>query len=512
MFDVKKYERVKKFFTGYLTHTKGKHAGKPFKLLNWQDDILKQIYGNVDENGKRIVKTCYIQIPKKNGKSEFAAGLALYHLLADGEIGGEVYSAAVDRNQASIVFNVAAQMVRANRTLRKRLQIRDSTKRIRYLKTSSVYKVLSSDSKSKHGLNISAAIIDELHAFPNRELFDVLTQGASDAREQPITIIITTAGNNKYSVCYEVYKYAKKVKNETVKDSSFLSVIYEPDNDDDWESEKTWKKVNPSIGQTISIDGLRSAYNKAKEIPSMLSSFQQLRLNMWVSNKEHIWIDQKHWLKNKDSEYPNLLGKKCYAGLDLASTIDIAAFVAVFFEDDRYFVKSMFWIPSENLIERVKRDKVPYDVWLRDGWIKTTEGNIIDYDVIKRDILEFTKDYQVEQINFDRWNAHSISQNLSDARLSVVGFGQGFASLSSPTKDLTNLTMQGKIVNENPVLNWMSGNMVLKQDAAGNVKPDKQKSAEKIDGMVALVMALDASVRHSGKRSSVYDNRGVIQL
>lgn len=499
-------------FIGHLKHTKGKWAGVPFTLLPWQrDEIVRPLFGTLN-NGTRQYRTAYVEIPKKNGKSELAAGIALKLLFADNEPGAEIYSAAGDKDQASIVFNVAAQMVRQSPALMHRCKIIDSQKRIVVPKTASLYRALSADAFTKHGFNVHGVIFDELHAQPNRELWDVLTLGAGDARTQPLTFAITTAGYDRNSICWEQHEYALKVLKGIVEDPTFLPVVYAAEETDDWEDEMIWKKANPSLGHTLDIERIREAYRKAKETPALQNAFRRLRLNQWTQ-QETRWVDISAWDATAGISVPeNLKGRHCYAGLDLASTTDIAALALAFPGDGVFEVVMRFWIPEENMRERVKRDRVPYDVWVRQGLIHATPGNVIDYGAIKHTIKTLATDFEIKEIAFDRWGAVQISQDLDAEGFTMVPFGQGYASMSGPTKELLNLVLSKKLRHGgNPVLRWMADNMVVKQDPAGNVKPDKSKSTQKIDGMVALVMALDRAMRHQNV-GSVYDERGILTL
>ena len=500
-------------FIERLKHTKGKWAGVPFTLLPWQrDEIIRPLFGTLRSDGTRQYRTAYVEIPKKNGKSELAAGIALKLLFADKEPGAEIYSAAADRDQASIVFNVAAQMVRQSPALMGRCKIIDSQKRIVIPKTGSFYRVLSSDAFTKHGFNVHGVIFDELHAQPNRELWDVLTLGAGDARTQPLTFAITTAGYDRNSVCWEQHEYALKVLKGIIQDPTFLPVVYAAEEADDWEDEAVWKKANPSLGHTLDIERIREAYRKAKEMPALQNAFRRLRLNQWTQ-QETRWADISAWDATAGIVAPeNLKGRHCYAGLDLASTMDIAALALVFPGDGVFEVVMWFWIPEENMRERINRDRVPYDVWVRQGLVQATPGNVIDYGAIKHTIKTLAAEFEIQEIAFDRWGAVQISQDLDAEGFTMVPFGQGFASMSGPTKELLNLVLSKKFRHGgNPVLRWMADNMVVKQDPAGNVKPDKSKSTQKIDGMVALIMALDRAMRHQ-ETGSVYDQRGIRTL
>ncbi|MFM0611736.1 terminase large subunit [Streptococcus suis] len=512
-YDKAKADRAVTFINN-LSHTKGKWAGKRFDLLPWQEQIVRDLFGIVKEDGNRQFLTAYIEIPKKNGKSELAAAIALYLLYADNEASAEVYGAACDRNQASIVFDVAKQMVQMSRPLEKRSKIMGATKRIVNYSNAGFYQVLSAETGTKHGLNVSGLVFDEIHAQPNRHLYDVLTKGSRDAREQPLFFIITTAGTDRNSICYELHTKALDILNGRKKDTSFYPVVYGLSDEDDWNDEANWLKANPSLGHTIGIDRVREAYQQALDNPAEENVFKQLRLNMWTSSSV-AWIPEHVYAKGNDPiQYDSLRGRSCYAGLDLSSTSDITAFVLVFpprFEEENYIVLPFFWLPEDTLELRCRRDHVLYDVWERQGYIKTTEGNVVHYGFIEKFIEDLSEIYHIKEIAYDRWNATQMVQNLEGMGLTMVPFGQGYKDMSPPSKELYKLMMEGKIQHGgHPVLKWMGQNVVMRQDPAGNIKPDKEKSVEKIDGIVALIMGLDRCIRHQTDEGSVYDERGIL--
>ncbi|HFI0057096.1 TPA: terminase large subunit [Streptococcus suis] len=514
-YDKAKADRAVTFINN-LSHTKGKWAGKRFDLLPWQEQIVRDLFGIVKEDGNRQFLTAYIEIPKKNGKSELAAAIALYLLYADNEASAEVYGAACDRNQASIVFDVAKQMVQMSRPLEKRSKIMGATKRIVNYSNAGFYQVLSAETGTKHGLNVSGLVFDEIHAQPNRHLYDVLTKGSGDAREQPLFFIITTAGTDRDSICYELHTKALDILNGRKKDTSFYPVVYGLSDEDDWNDEANWRRANPSLGHTIGIDRVREAYQQALDNPAEENVFKQLRLNMWTSSSV-AWIPEHVYAKGNDPiQYENLKGRSCYAGLDLSSTSDITAFVLVFpprFEEENYIVLPYFWLPEDTLELRCRRDHVLYDVWERQGYIKTTEGNVVHYGFIEKFIEDLSEIYHIKEIAYDRWNATQMVQNLEGMGLTMVPFGQGYKDMSPPSKELYKLMMEGKIQHGgHPVLKWMGQNVVMRQDPVGNIKPDKEKSVEKIDGIVALIMGLDRCIRHQTDEGSVYDERGILSF
>ncbi|HOX23564.1 MAG TPA: terminase large subunit, partial [Elusimicrobiales bacterium] len=466
----------------YLTHVKGEWAGMPFKLERWQREIVRTLFGWKRPNGTRRYRTCYIEIPRKNGKSSLCAGLALYLLMADREPSAEVYSAAADREQASIIFDIAKSMVAVSNELNIRLKV--FRKAIAYNKAMSSYKVLSADAYTKHGLNAHGIIFDELHAQPNRELWDVLAT-STGARTQPLTVAITTAGFDRNSICWELHEYARRIKEGVIEDDSFLPVIYAAEEGDDWRDPNTWRKANPNIGVSISEDYLKRECAKAENVPAYENTFRRLHLNQWTQ-QESRWLPMAAWESCGGQVIPEMLkGKPCYAGLDLSSTTDITALVLAFPVDGMVKLLSYFWIPGDNLLERAKRDHAPYDLWVKQGLIYATDGNVIDYSFIVAKITELRKQYALKEIAFDRWGAAKIVQELTELGDTVVPFGQGFASMSGPSKELLRLVLAGKLQHGgNPVLRWMADNAVAKTDPAGNIKPDKAKSTQRIDGIV----------------------------
>ena len=504
-------------FIESLCHTKGTWARKPFELIDWQEQIIRDIFGTLKPNGYRQFNTAYIEIPKKQGKSELAAAVALLLTCGDGEERAEVYGCAADRQQASIVFNVAADMVRMCPALSKRVKILDSQKRLIYQPTGSIYQVLSADVGNKHGFNTHGVVFDELHTQPNRKLFDVMTKGSGDARMQPLYFLITTAGNDTKSICYEIHQKAQDIIEGRKIDHTFYPVIYGADESDDWTDPKVWKKANPSLGITVGIDKVKDACESAKQNPGEENAFRQLRLNQWVKQAVR-WMSMEKWDKCEFAvSEDDLEGRVCYGGLDLSSTTDITAFVLVFppeEDTDKYIILPYFWIPEDNLDLRVRRDHVPYDVWERQGYLQTTEGNVVHYGYIEKFIERLGERFNIREIAFDRWGAVQMVQNLEGMGFTVVPFGQGFKDMSPPTKELMKLVLEQRIAHGgHPVLRWMMDNIFIRTDPAGNIKPDKEKSTEKIDGAVATIMALDRAIRCGNDNGeSVYDRRGLLFL
>lgn len=513
-YDKNKADRAVTFIEN-LCHTKGKWAGKRFWLLPWQEQLIRDIFGIVKTDGNRQFRTAFVEICKKVGKSELAAAIALYLLYADNEPSAEVYGAAADRQQASIVFDVARQMVEMSPALMKRSKLMSATKRIVNYGNAGFYQVLSAEVGSKHGFSISGLVFDEIHTQPNRQLYDVLTKYSSDARQNPLHFIITTAGNDRNSIAFELHTKAIDILEGRRVDPTFYPVVYGLKDDEDWEDEANWYKVNPSLGYTVDIERLRDAYREAKQNPADEITFKWLRMNMWVSSTTS-WIPDAIFMKGNEPIDMRLLeGRDCYAGLDLSSTGDITALVLIFpprNSDDKYILVPYFWVPEETIPQRVKANSVPYDIWEKQGHLMATEGNVIHYDFIEKFIRDLAEKYHILEIAVDRWNATHMIQNLEDAGFTMVPFGQGFASMSTPTKEFYRLLMEGQIIHAgHPVLRWMAGNVVIETDAAENIKVTKAKSKEKIDGIVASIMALDRCLRNQSEpQGSVYDERGLL--
>lgn len=514
-YDKKKADRAVTFIEN-LCHTKGKWAGTPFWLLPWQEQLIRDIFGIVKPDGNRQFRTAFVEICKKVGKSELAAAVALYLLYADNEPSAEVYGAAADRQQASIVFDVAKQMVEMSPALMKRSKLMAATKRIVNYGNAGYYQVLSAEVGGKHGFSVSGLVFDEIHTQPNRQLYDVLTKGSSDARQNPLHFIITTAGNDRHSIAYELHTKAVDILEGRRVDPTFYPVVYGLKDDEDWEDEANWYKVNPSLGYTVDIERLRDAYHEAKQNPADEITFKWLRMNMWVSSTT-AWIPDAIYMRgNEPIDMDALEGRDCYAGLDLSSTGDITALVLMFPPRDmteKYIVLPFFWVPEDTIPRRVKANSVPYDVWEKQGHILATEGNVIHYDFIEKFIYDLAEKYHILEIAVDRWNATQMIQNLEGEGFTIVPFGQGFSSMSAPTKEFYRLLMEGQIIHGgHPVLRWMAGNVVIDTDPAGNIKVTKAKSKEKIDGIVAAIMALDRCIRQEGQSGSVYDERGLLLI
>lgn len=530
------------FIQTLCTHTKGQWAGVRFDLLKWQWLPTWRMFGTCRPDGNRQYRNLYCEVPKKNGKSEWGAALALKMLVADGEIGAEVYSAASDISQAALVYNVAAQMVRNSQVLSKRLKIIDSRKRIIDYQTNSFYQVLSSEAFTKHGINPSAIIFDELHAQPTRELWDTLTEGTDYARSQQLVFAITTAGiYDQNSICWEVREHARQLIEGMIEDSTTLPVIYAIDKKEDkkkptkvfcgmskprlvkshkikadWENPQFWKLVNPSIGHIFTADKIKADLNKVKQQPARLNNFLRFRLNIWVNQIDR-WIDM-HAFDDCIGEIDpgKLLKRKCYGGLDLASVNDLTALSLVFPPEkpnEKWQMIVKCYVPEDSIVRRTKEHKVNYIMWRDAGYITATPGNVTDYNFILADILNADKIYNLRELAYDPYSAHQIATELdNDHGITMVEHRQGYLSMSEPSKNFEKKILSGELLaDKNPVLRWCVDNLVITEDAAGNIKPVKNKAREKIDAAVAAIMALGRAVLHFDE-SSVYEKRGLRSL
>ena len=569
MFSQYHADRAVKFFAG-LKHTKGQWAGTPFRLMEWQaEEIIKPLFGTIEEVGE-VVKThrkpeycgriivecdvqgdefgdivyyrdnkridaliigkntallkptrqyrkCYVEIPKKNGKSEIAAGIALFLLFADDEASAEVYGAATDRDQASIVFDVARGMVEQSPALTTRCKIIDSRKRIAHT-NGSFYRVLSAEAHSKHGYSIHGVVFDELHAQPNRDLYDVLTLGSGSARRQPLFFFITTAGYDRNSICWEVHEYARQIISGSLKDSRFLAVHYGADEKDDWTDEKTWRKVNPSIGEIVKVEDLRAECTEAMASPALQNTFRRLRLNQWTQQASR-WIDMILWDEQAGAvNEEEFIGRECHGALDVSSVSDFTCWVLAFPWDDSNDVDFLFrfWCPEDKIFDKRNKYAAQYQAWARSGQIMTTPGSAIDKSFIKKQILEDAKKFNLIDLNVDALFqgydiAMELAQELGEDR--VIAMRQGFVSYAAPMKDFEERLLKKQLHHGgHPVARFCADNVVIATDAAGNYKPDKANSQAKIDGIVCMVMALDRLGRRKANPVSVYEEHGLIAI
>jgi len=504
-------------FFSLLKHSKGEWAGRPVILEPWQQFHLAMLFGWKRADGTRRFRTSYLEVARKNGKTTEAAGVGLYLMVADGEPGAEIYSAATIREQARQSHSEAVRMVKSSPALGSR--VRPYRDNLHIVDTASKFEPLGADADTIDGLNVHGAIVDEVHAHKTRDTWDKL-ETATGSRRQPLMFAITTSGYDRQSLCFQLHEYTAKILSGVVEDDSFFGIIYTLDDDDlaqpdGWANEAAWPKANPNLGVSKKWDDMRRKAKRAHEMPAALNAFLRLELDIWTQS-ETKWINLPRWQAcGQAVDADGLRGRICYGGLDLSSNTDVTAWVLVFppqKEGEPYMVLPRFFIPEEAMLQRSRRDRVPYDVWVRQGYITSTPGDVIDYDFVLAQIDADAQSYDVQEIAFDRWGATQIQAILQDKGGAdwLVQFGQGFASMSPPTKELEKLYLSGRLAHGgNPVLTWMADNLVVRTDPAGNIKPDKERSREKIDGVVAMIMALDRALRHQPRGRSVYEDRGL---
>lgn len=504
-FSEERAARAVKFFEAHCRHTKGRFYGRPFILSPFQRNIIWEVFGRVDENGFRLIRAVYIEIPKKNGKSELAAGVALKLLFADDEPGAEVYGAAADRDQASIVFDVASQMVRMDPALLRAAGgsrgVIDSRKRIIFPRNNSFYRVLSSDVAGKHGFNTHACIFDEVHAQADMRLWEVLTFGAGAMRTQPLTFAITTAGiPGESPVAEMLHEEAVQILSGVAPcPDSFYPVMYAAPPDADWTDEEVWRACNPAYGDFLNPASVREEFDRAQRRVSEQNSFRRLRLNQWVQQEKR-WFSLDDWDKCAGSlDIAELKRKPCYAGIDLSATRDITALVLVWLDGNSVFHwLPYFWVPRDTLSERSKIEAEKYRLWAEKGYITLTDGRAINPRAVFDKLLELRKEVTIQQISADKTFALQLMQDLGDNGFTVADFPQGYAHYNEPCKALEDALAEGRVRHGgNPVLRWMADNITIREDNMGRimpVKPKRMQSTKRIDGIVAGIMAMSRAL------------------
>lgn len=508
-FDQDEVDRVVDFAARFCSHQKGEWANTPLILDSWQiNDIIAPLFGTRREDGTRQYRQCIAFLPRKQGKSTLAVLVALYCLFCDGEQGGEVVCAASDASQAAIVFDIAKDMVLASPALRKRCKV--YRRSIVVPSTKSVFRVLSSDAASKHGMNCSAIIYDETHAWKSAEMYEVL-HTSTGARRQPLEFMISTAGTyDPNSLAWHLYTYAKGCKDGSINDPSTLACIYEAPADADYREPKTWKLANPALGKSVKLEFLEREAKRAEAQPSSENTFRRLHLGQWPQQVTR-WLKIEDWNACKVDAMPDLTGLRCVAALDLSTTTDVSALCLAFLlPDERIFLLPRFWIPEAKL--KNTRDGAPYARWAKDGHLITTPGNVVDYAFIRSAILALAKQYDIKEIRYDAWNATQLCTQLAEEDgLTMTQMRQGYKSISFPAKELERRIIARTIAHMgNPVMDWMVGNVAIRTDPAGNIKPDKSKSTARIDGVVASVMAISGLL--ATEQRSVYEGRGLLTV
>ena len=499
-YDSEAAERIVKFFALYIPHTTGPQAGQPFGLLEWQKEILRKLFGwKRKSDGYRRFRKLFLEIPKKNGKSTLSAGLALYLTGFDGEFNAKVFCAATEKEQAKIVFDEAKTMVELSENLAEVFEVVKNC--ITCVETKSTFVPVSSDTKGRHGANISGCVFDEIHALKDAELYEVLTRGSGAARKQPLYIAITTAGSDKNSICYSEYEHAKEVIEDEKIDEQLLAYIFEPDKTDDWRDPRVWAKVNPSMGAIISEEFLAQECKLAKQNPRNENTFRKLHLNQWLSQVTR-WFSMEDWERcGEVYGEKELLGKLCFGGLDLSSTLDLAAFDLMFPEDEKTSLLSYLFMPEERIGEAEKRDGVPYSKWVAQGHLIATPGNVIDYDVILGVMENANTIFSLQDIGFDPWNATKLVTDATKKGLKMVPVSQNFGGINSAAKEFERRLMAGTLRhNRNPVLTWNADNIEVRTGPGGVIAPNKpaQRAGrqKRIDGIVAGIIAMDRVIRN----------------
>ena len=519
-FDREAADHVLEFFPTYLRHSKGRWAGEAFELEPWQEFILWELFGWYRKDGRRRFREGYLEVARKNGKTTFLAGIGLYMLVGDGEPGAEVFTAATKKDQAKIMHEEAIRMVRKSPDLSGALETFRNN--ISDPMTESKYEPLGADSKTMDGLNIHCALVDELHAHPSGDLYNILNTGTG-ARRSPLVLAITTAGDDPTSFCYAQRDYSEAVVRGHIEDAAFFGLVFSLDEADDWKDATTWSKANPNLGVTIDAEELGDAIAQARQSPSKQNATRRRRLNQWTRATTR-YLDLAAWDACAGELMPKQLedlhhGDLCFGGLDLSTTEDVTAFVALFppAEADGFWdVLCRFWLPEEDLADRVRRTRVPWDQWATDGWLTLTEGRTVDYRQVREDIGRLLEPYSPGEVGFDPWNATETSRELAESGLDVVKVPQTFAHLSAPTKLLEKLVLSGKLRHGgNPMLRWMADNLEVREyeGALRPVKPGSKMAHKKVDGMVALIIALNrASAGFEPEPESVYERRGIRSL
>jgi len=482
-------QRVVRFFEEYLRHYQGAWAGKPFMLAPWQRDYVVTLFGWLRPDGTRRYRESVLFVPRKNGKTALTSGIALYLLGCDREPGAQIYCAAYTQDQATLLYNNAVAMVEQSRRLRRHLTPIESRARIIHTASRSVFRAIPADYRGAHGFSAHGVLFDELHTQRTRDLYDAL-KSSMGARRQPLMVSMSTAGYNQASLCYELWTYARSVRDGTISAPHFLPCIYEVLEGVDWQDEEVWKKANPNLGQSISLEFLREEYQNALKRPGYENVFRRFYLNQWVG-QETRWLSLEDWDACR-GELPDVQWRPCYLGVDLSATTDLTAIAAAWpLEDDRVALKLWFFVPGKTAAYREQFDGVPYQTWQQQGYVTLSGEKSIQYDQVAQFVLELSQRYNVCEVAMDPWHAQQVIQQLKSEHLTVVEHRQGYASMSAPSKEFERRILERRLLHDgNPVMRWMVGNVAISQDPAGNIKPNKERSGDRIDGVVAAIMAV----------------------
>jgi len=511
IFVPEKAEYVIEFIETQCSHVKGKLARQPVLLEDWQKAFIGCAFGwlTPDQESRRYTEIFFF-VPRKNGKSVLCACIGNYMFFCDNEHGAEIYAAAAEKEQASLVWNMAKQQILYNEDMEKNCKIGNASRVILDETDGSFFKPISADADTKHGFNPSCVLFDELHAQKKPDLVDVLETGMG-ARSQPLFISLTTSDYERPSICNTKYDYATKVRDKVINDPRFLPVIYEATREDDWTDPVVWAKANPNLGVSVSLDFLKRECDKAKQSAAYQNTFKRLYLDI-RTEQDIKWILLEDWDKCVgDISLDDLRGKKCYAGLDLSSVSDLTAFVMYFPEYAALW--GQYYVPRETAKRRKEKNRVAYIDWAAKNHMVLTPGDAADYDLIRAEINKFGEIYDIQSIGIDRWQSNQIQHQLVGDGFEMIPFGQGFGSMSGPTKEFERKLITKDLVHfGHPVLRWCASNVSVEKDAADNMKPSKKSSAEKIDGIVAAIMALGVSMLEPEPKPSVYETRGILEI
>jgi phage terminase large subunit-like protein len=496
-------------FEELLVHTKGRYARAPFILAGWQrEEIIEPIFGWVQwsdeyERWVRVYRSVWIEIARKNGKSELLAAIALILLAFDDEEGAEIYGAAKDRDQARKVFDVAARMVELSATLRRRLRVLQQAKRIVYEPTGSFYEAIAADAPGNLGHNPHGVVFDEVLTQPDGELWGVLEEGMG-TREQPLMVGATTAGNDPASFAAQEHDECVKILADPSIDPRRYVYIRNVPKDADWQDEANWYIANPALGDFLSVESLRIESMAAKRSLRKQNRFRQFKLNQWVQQLNR-WLDQDEWDASAGIVVEaDLAGRRCFGGIDLSQTRDLTALAWIFPPDEPIGAWKHLWrhfTPESNVESLRTRTVGLVDEWIRDGWLSVTEGNVVDYEAFITQVDEDATKFGPVEVGYDPWGpAPAIVQRLQDdGGLTMVPVRQGYATMSAPTKQLERLLLQSLYHHGgNPIVRWQADNITIRTDPAGNIKPDKERSGDKIDGIVADITGMERALRHEG--------------
>lgn len=525
-FDIDAAEYAIEFFETFLFLADGEFDGKPFILEGWQQFILANLYGWMGKDGFRRFRTAYIEIGKGNGKSPLAGGVGIFGLFADGEAGAEVYSAAVTKEQAGILFRDAEIMVDKSPHLRTR--IRKNRNNLSVPKTNAFFRPISSEKRGLDGKRVHVALIDELHEHPTPIVVQKMRAGTK-GRRQAIIFEITNSGYDRQSICYQHHDYSLKVLENIIPNDSWFAYVCmldpcdkcraegrdQPNTKckacDQWTDEKVWIKANPNLGVSIQLKYLREQVAEAQGMPAQENIVRRLNFCAWTEQSVR-WMPMDMWdlCAGELIDPESLVGELCYGGLDLASTSDLAPLVLYF--PAHHKVLCYCWVPKENITSRTERDRVPYQLWADQELLTPTEGNEIDYGIIRRDIKALGEKFNIAEIAYDPWNATQLAGELDTDGFKMVPVKQSMDNLCGPTKHTLTMVRKKQLHHGgNPVLRWAASNVAVKEDPNGNQRPDKEKSTEKIDPMIGLVLAIGRAMVHP-ESGSVYDDpdRGLL--